>query len=173
MNVQRVVCASAFLALTFVWLPHTSHAFADGLNNGRHDIGGSIEPGAGGWRTWVISSGKDYRVPPPPGPALTRAELKFVANLVSHNSDWTRERIAYWDAGSPGYRWLDHLEQGPRGPAGDDVSAPCVHVHGAGYVQRDDCDVGIEIPLQTRATERTGSTPRHRTTGARFAVLPL
>ena len=27
---------------------------------------GPIEPNAGKWRTWVISSGKDYRVPPPP-----------------------------------------------------------------------------------------------------------
>ena len=26
-----------------------------------------IEPNAGKWRTWVISSGRDYRVPPPPG----------------------------------------------------------------------------------------------------------
>ena len=28
---------------------------------------GQIEPHAGNWRTWVISSGKDYRVAPPPG----------------------------------------------------------------------------------------------------------
>ena len=26
----------------------------------------AIEPTAGEWRTWVISSGKDYRVPPRP-----------------------------------------------------------------------------------------------------------
>ena len=25
-----------------------------------------IEPDAGDWKTWVISSGRDYRVPPPP-----------------------------------------------------------------------------------------------------------
>lgn len=26
-----------------------------------------VEPNAGTWKTWVISSGKDFRVPPPPG----------------------------------------------------------------------------------------------------------
>ena len=34
-----------------------------------------VEPDAGSWRTWVISSGEDYRVPPPPSPSETQAEL--------------------------------------------------------------------------------------------------
>src|SRR5688572_16683178 len=25
-----------------------------------------VEPGAGNWRTWIISSGREFRVPPPP-----------------------------------------------------------------------------------------------------------
>ena len=29
----------------------------------------SVEPKAGTWKTWVISSGKDFRVPPPPDAA--------------------------------------------------------------------------------------------------------
>jgi hypothetical protein len=29
-----------------------------------------VEPNAGKWRTWVISSGRDYRVPSPPGHTL-------------------------------------------------------------------------------------------------------
>ena len=33
-----------------------------------------IEPSAGQWKTWVISSGKDFRVPPPPD--ATATELK-------------------------------------------------------------------------------------------------
>ena len=33
--------------------------------------GDQIEPDAGNWRTWVISSAKDYRVSAPPGPAAT------------------------------------------------------------------------------------------------------
>jgi hypothetical protein len=43
----------------------------------RAQADGQIEPNAGNWRTWVISSGKDYRVPPPPGRSQTRAELRL------------------------------------------------------------------------------------------------
>jgi len=68
---------------------------------------GGIEPNAGNWRTWVISSGRDYRVPPPPGPAETRAELRSMATLISHNDASTAAAIEMWDAGSPAYRWMD------------------------------------------------------------------
>jgi membrane-associated phospholipid phosphatase len=66
-----------------------------------------VEPGAGHWRTWVISSGADYRVPPPPGWSETRAELRMVAELVRHNDAQSRQQIAFWDAGAPAYRWID------------------------------------------------------------------
>src|SRR5437899_12593154 len=66
-----------------------------------------IEPNAGKWRTWVISSGKDYRVPPPPGSAETRAELRSLAELISHNDAQTQQQIQFWDAGAPAYRWMD------------------------------------------------------------------
>jgi len=68
-----------------------------------------IEPNAGGWRTWVISSGRDYRVPPPPGPAETQAELRALAALISHNDVQAQQQIAFWDAGAPAYRWMDLL----------------------------------------------------------------
>ena len=59
------------------------------------------------WRTWVISSGKDYRAPAPPGFTDTEAELNTLAGLVSHNDDQARQRIEFWDAGAPAYRWID------------------------------------------------------------------
>ena len=55
----------------------------------------------------MISSGSDYRVPPPPNPAETRAELRSLADLISHNDAQTKQQIAFWDAGSPAYRWID------------------------------------------------------------------
>src|SRR5947208_157946 len=70
---------------------------------------GSIEPNAGNWRTWVISSGRDYRVPPPPGPAATQAELRALADLISHNDAQAQQQITFWDAGAPAYRWIDLL----------------------------------------------------------------
>jgi hypothetical protein len=33
-----------------------------------------IEPRAGTWKTWVISSGKDFRVPAPPDATTTQGE---------------------------------------------------------------------------------------------------
>lgn len=66
-----------------------------------------IEPEAGNWRTWVISSGKDYRVPPPPGHWRTRAELKKLVELIGQNDEQDRQQIAFWDAGAPAYRWMD------------------------------------------------------------------
>jgi membrane-associated phospholipid phosphatase len=66
-----------------------------------------IEPNAGSWRTWVISSGKDFRVPPPPGQHETRKELKALEELISHNDAQAQAQIEFWDAGSPAYRWID------------------------------------------------------------------
>jgi membrane-associated phospholipid phosphatase len=68
---------------------------------------GPIEPNAGNWKPWVISSGKDYRVPPPPAADETRHELKALAELVSHNDAAAAKQIAFWDAGAPSYRWID------------------------------------------------------------------
>jgi membrane-associated phospholipid phosphatase len=66
-----------------------------------------IEPDAGQWKTWVISSGEDYRAPVPPNPAHTRAELRTLHELIRHNNDEVRQQIAFWDAGAPAYRWID------------------------------------------------------------------
>jgi len=66
-----------------------------------------IEPGAGNWRTWIISSGEDYRVPAPPNPAETRAELKTMQELISNNDAQIKQQITFWDAGVPAYRWID------------------------------------------------------------------
>ena len=72
---------------------------------------GPIEPNAGSWKPWIISSGKDFRVPPPPGPAETRHELKALAELISENDAATQQQIVYWDAGAPSYRWIDLINQ--------------------------------------------------------------
>ncbi len=68
-----------------------------------------IEPNAGAWKTWVISSGRDYRVPPPPNRRETREELRELARLTRQHDAATKQQIAYWDAGAPSYRWMDLL----------------------------------------------------------------
>jgi membrane-associated phospholipid phosphatase len=68
---------------------------------------GPIEPDAGSWKTWVLSSSKDFRVPPPPDASATAAELKVLQALMERTDADQKEQITFWDAGSPGYRWVD------------------------------------------------------------------
>jgi membrane-associated phospholipid phosphatase len=66
-----------------------------------------IEPNAGAWKTWVISSGKDLRVPPPPDASAAAAELVQVRDLLAQKDSKAAKEITFWDAGSPGYRWIE------------------------------------------------------------------
>ena len=68
---------------------------------------GLIEPDAGTWKTWVISSGEDFRVPPPPDASATAAESVQVRDLMAQTNAEATAKITFWDAGSPGYRWID------------------------------------------------------------------
>jgi membrane-associated phospholipid phosphatase len=93
-----ITCKSVFVSLLAVGLTQSVLGQASG---------GLIEPNAGKWKTWVISSGKDYRVAPPPGDVATRNELQALARLTKNNDDAARKQITYWDAGAPSYRWMD------------------------------------------------------------------
>jgi hypothetical protein len=66
-----------------------------------------VEPDAGSWQTWVLTDVTTVRPPAPPDQAATQAELKEVQALIAGRDEAAREQIAYWDAGSPGYRWLE------------------------------------------------------------------
>jgi membrane-associated phospholipid phosphatase len=82
---------------------------------------GPLEPGAGGWRTWVLASGGELQPPPPPGEAAARAELAELRALAARRDAAALDEVAYWDAGAPGYRWNElatarglQLPNGPR-----------------------------------------------------------
>ena len=70
---------------------------------------GPIEPGAGGWRTWVLASGKEFRLAPPPDAQAAATELQELRTLAGHRDAATLERIRYWDFWSPAYRWNEML----------------------------------------------------------------
>ena len=69
----------------------------------------SIDPGAGSWRTWVLTSGKEMRLATPPDAAATAAELREVKSLAAQRDARTVDRIRYWDPASPSYRWNEIL----------------------------------------------------------------
>jgi membrane-associated phospholipid phosphatase len=95
MGWRRLGLTFGFLVLALPLSAQNEHATAQ------------IEPTAGQWKTWIISSGRDYRVPPPPSPSETQAELRALSDLISHSDQGTAAQIAYWDAGAPAYRWID------------------------------------------------------------------
>ncbi len=57
------------------------------------------------WSTWLLSSPGELRLGPPPDAAETRAELAEVQALTDQRDAATLERIGFWDAGAPPYRW--------------------------------------------------------------------
>jgi PAP2 superfamily protein len=61
---------------------------------------------AGAWKTWIISSGKEFRVPPPDRDA-TEKEAVEVAKLAAARDKAALDTIAYWDTGAPSYRWSE------------------------------------------------------------------
>ena len=63
-----------------------------------------VEPGAGHWKTWFITSGKTYRLQSPPANKEEIAQVLFAQrNLDSAGM----QKIVYWNAGAPGYRWYN------------------------------------------------------------------
>src|SRR5215813_8591688 len=106
---KTILMAISIICFVFAQAPCSSGHSTNQVNQSvlTLPVSDQIEPNAGNWRTWIISSGKDYRVAPPPNPAETQAELRLLDDLISHNDEQVRQRIAFWDAGAPTYRWID------------------------------------------------------------------
>src|SRR5260370_8784912 len=64
-----------------------------------------IEPNAGQWKTWVLSSGSQFRLPEPPSQRDSKEEVEVLANLATQRATNALELVKLWDAGSPSYQW--------------------------------------------------------------------
>lgn len=84
-----------------------------------------IEPTAGSWKTWVLSSGSEFRLGPPPSTADTRQELQTVKSMVGSVNATTLDRIRFWNAGAV-YRWMDLITAriGKGTPTSDSAGRP-------------------------------------------------
>jgi membrane-associated phospholipid phosphatase len=69
-------------------------------------LSAQVEPGAGAWRTWVVPSAASLRLSAPPGADASTAEVETIKTLMSELNADAKAQIAYWDSGSPGYRWM-------------------------------------------------------------------
>ena len=140
----------------------------------------AVEPNAGNWKTWVIPSGKDYLVPPPPGAAATRAELRAMADIMSGHDAQVQQQIEFWNAGAPSYRWVDNINARVfAGLPATPFAHRAVHVRNPRNVRRDGGDVVFENHITTgcvrarsaaaspRCCRCPGARPTHRKTPRR------
>ena len=65
-----------------------------------------MEPAAGNWKTWFITSGKAYRLP---APASYKNEIAQVLSAQQNLDEAGMQQILYWNTGAPGYRWHDMM----------------------------------------------------------------
>jgi len=65
-----------------------------------------LEPTAGNWKTWLISSGKDYRLP---APSSYKEEIAQVLSRQQALDSAGWQQIIFWNAGAPGYRWHEMI----------------------------------------------------------------
>jgi membrane-associated phospholipid phosphatase len=72
-----------------------------------------VEPNAGSWKTWLLSTGDQFRPAAPPDEATTQTELDELQALATERDAAALDLIAYWNAGAPAYRWntlaIQHL----------------------------------------------------------------
>ena len=106
MTTKRRAVAGGLLAAPVALLAagQAAHAAAPAASSAQ-SAAGPLEPGAGGWQTWVLASGSELQPPPPPGAAAAQAELAALRALAAGRDAAALDEVAYWDAGAPGYRW--------------------------------------------------------------------
>jgi membrane-associated phospholipid phosphatase len=65
----------------------------------------AVEPSAGAWKTWVLTTGAQIAIPSPPVAKASKEEIAELLSLQSQRSQSALESVRYWDSGSPSYRW--------------------------------------------------------------------
>ena len=64
-----------------------------------------VEPNAGNWKTWFITSGKDYRFQH----LIYKMKLQQVFRVSKVWIPPAMQQILFWNAGAPGYRWQEMI----------------------------------------------------------------
>jgi membrane-associated phospholipid phosphatase len=83
----------------------SAFAFVFGLTMLALSTSAQIEPNAGQWKTWVLTSGDQLRLPAPPKHEDSKEEIEALEQLVAQRDPAALELIKFWDAGAPSYQW--------------------------------------------------------------------
>jgi len=67
-----------------------------------------LEPAAGNWKPWFITSVKANRLP---APSSYNDEIAQVLSRQQKLDSTTWKQIIFWNAGSPGYRWHEMMSK--------------------------------------------------------------
>lgn len=71
-------------------------------------LAAQTEPTAGNWKTWFISSGKDYRLS---APATFKKDVAEVVAIQQKTDASILQHIRYWNSGAPGYHWQEMMSK--------------------------------------------------------------
>src|SRR5258708_37495323 len=91
-----------------------------------------IEPHAGEWKTWVLASGSQFRLPAPPGSHESKEEIEVLEKLAEQRDAAALDLIKFWDAGAPSYQWnqmtINELKKFSVGTVRGERALALVHV---------------------------------------------
>src|SRR6266571_4054930 len=65
------------------------------MNAGLPRMAAQVEPKAGAWKTWVLTSGSQLRLPPPPDETATRAETEQLRQMESRRDTAMLDRLNF------------------------------------------------------------------------------
>jgi membrane-associated phospholipid phosphatase len=70
-----------------------------------------VEPNAGSWKTWVLSSGRELRLEAPPSREQAAGELAWLKSYIAETrqSAEAMKQMRVWTAGPPAYRWVEQM----------------------------------------------------------------
>jgi membrane-associated phospholipid phosphatase len=70
-----------------------------------------VEPNAGSWKTWVLTSGRELRLAAPPSREQTAGEIAWLKSYIAETrqSAEAMKQMRVWTAGPPAYRWVEQM----------------------------------------------------------------
>lgn len=71
-------------------------------------LNAQVEPTAGTWKTWLITSGKEYRLP---APASYKNEIAVVIEKQKNIDAAAMQQVIFWNGGAPGHRWQEMMSK--------------------------------------------------------------